>query len=80
MGKSEEQKMMEGINKLSRDIHEGFKKVNDNFNHFVIWLENIEENMKTIKAEDKLLKERVQALEDGKKVMEKNILKKIEDR
>ena len=72
--------MMEAINKLSRDIHEGFKKVNDNFKQFVIRLENIEENMKTIKAEDKLLKERVQALEDGKKVMEKNILKKMEDR
>ena len=43
MGKSEEQKMMEGINKLSRDIHEGFKKVNDNFKHFVIRLKNIEE-------------------------------------
>ena len=77
MGKPE---MMEAINKLSRDIHEGFKKVNDNFKQFVIRLENIEENMKTIKAEDKLLKERVQALEDGKKVMEKNILKKMEDR
>ena len=79
MGKSEEHKMMEGINKLSSDIHEGFKKVNDNFKHFVIRLEKIEENMKTIRAEDKLLKERVQALEDGKKVMEKN-MKKIEDR
>jgi len=60
MGKSEEQKMMEGINKLSRDIHEGFKKVNDNFKHFVITirLDNIEEMMKTIKAENKLVKRR----------------------
>ena len=48
MGKPE---MMEAINKLSRDINEGFKKVNDNFKQFVIRLENIEENMKTIKAE-----------------------------
>jgi hypothetical protein len=51
MGKSEEQKIMEGINKISRDMHEGFKQVNENFKHFETRLDNIEEEMKTIRGE-----------------------------
>jgi len=90
--------MMEGINKLSSDVHEGFKKVNDNFKqvkehcselkstvealskNLKIIKEVFKEQINSLKAENKLLKERVQTLEDGKKDMEKNILKKIEDR
>ena len=89
---------MEAINKLSSDVHEGFKKVNDNFKHIKehcselkstvealsknlkIIKEVFKEQINSLKAENKLLKERVQTLEDGKKDMEKNILKKIEDR
>ena len=89
---------MEGINKLSSDVHEGFKKVNDNFKqvkehcselkstvealskNLKIIKEVFKEQINSLKAENKLLKERVQTLEDGKKDMEKNILKKIEDR
>ena len=38
------------------------------------------EEIKNLKAENKLLKERVQKIEDGKNNMEKNILKKMDDR
>mgnify|MGYP000568712649 CR=1 FL=1 len=89
---------MEAINKLSSDVHEGFKKVNDNFKqvkehcselkstvealskNLKIIKEVFKEQINNLKAENKLLMQRVQTLEDGKKDMEKNILKKMEDR
>ena len=51
MGKSEEQKIMEGINKISREMHEGFKQVNEKFKHFETRLDYIEEEIKTIRGE-----------------------------